>query len=170
MKNGFSADCNLGDIVKKYLDDLTKQLKGVESIDAGIVDNATTEKGIKLEDIIIYNEFGTENIPARSSLRSTLKENKQKYFKNMIRLLQRKHEMKKIGEMLGLTMQRDIVHKIESNITPQNADSTLRAYANWHTKSQSKKGKKKIATGKKTLIWSGQMLKHIKFRVNKKKQ
>lgn len=106
-----------------------------------------------MAEVAFYNEFGTDDIPERSFLRSTIDENNQKYArlyeKLMGAVLENRTTVKKAMGQLAAKAKADVQAKIRSNIPPPNASSTLE--------------KKKPKT--KTLIDSGQLLQSITYEV-----
>lgn len=124
--------------------------------------NATVEIGIhqdaKNEDLSIaeygaYNEFGTENIPERSFMRSTFDENQSDINADMAK----RYDQVKTGKigvhralsLIGLKHAQDIQDKIGSNISPANSESTI--------------ARKKST---KTLIDTGAMRQSIRHKVS----
>lgn len=76
-----------------------------------------------------YNEFGTEDIPERSFMRTTFDEKQQ----DLNAFITRQYDLVKQGKitvyralgLIGLRHQDQIQKKIGSNIQPKNADSTI---------------------------------------------
>ena len=119
-------------------DDLTAGLIILEKNLDGI-DDLTIETGVFEGEIAEYaaaNEFGTKIagrnknviIPERSFLRSTFDDKKviAKVFKKVDRVISfQKINPDVIGSTIGELMVAAVVRKINSNIQPKNADSTL---------------------------------------------
>lgn len=105
-----------------------------------------------MAEVAFYNEFGTEHIPERSFLRSTVDENNRKYVQLYEQLmgavLEGKISVKKAMGLLGEKAKADVQRKIRSNIPPENAESTI---------------DKKKST--KTLIDTGQLVQSITYEV-----
>lgn len=110
-------------------------------------------------DYAIANEFGTKNIPERSFIRSTSDQQGYKWQQSMDKIVDNvisgadgvniENDLYEIGQ----SVRRDIIEKIDSNITPENAASTK---------------KQKLKRGKtKTLIDSGALRQSIEARVKK---
>lgn len=117
-----------GEKYKAVIMAIAKQSMGVK---AGILNNATTPDG---EFIAVYgaaNEFGTDRIPSRSFLRSTVKEQQNRWVDRIAkRLRNRTAERQSVEDALteaGLMMADDIRSKISSNVMPVNAPSTIKA-------------------------------------------
>lgn len=77
------------------------------------------------------NEFGTETIPERSFLRSTVAENESKYIKLDERLIgliiDGKLDTKQASEVLGQQVKKDVQQKIVDLRTPPNSPKTIAA-------------------------------------------
>lgn len=119
--------------------------------DAKNTENKTTRF---VADYAIANEFGTKNIPERSFLRSTSDKQRNKWSKTMDNAATKviatqgtnfDRELYKVGAIV----RSDIIKKINSNISPINAESTKKH----------KKGKNK------TLIEHGVLRSSIEARI-----
>lgn len=102
------------------------------TVDVGIIDAGDHDSGdLTVATIGYINEFGTENIPERSFIRSVLFE-QRKAVLNLKKKLYAKvlrgdvSEEKALG-LLGEFLKAKIVDKIVSLKTPPNAPSTIRA-------------------------------------------
>lgn len=75
-----------------------------------------------------WNEFGTQDIPERSFLRSTINEQRKKYVDNMGKIAKSSIQGKYTPEAgmgrLGRQAEQDIKAKIVAIKTPANAEST----------------------------------------------
>ena len=84
--------------------------------------------GQTIAEVAFWNEFGTATIPARSFMRSTLKEEKSVYkkvFRETYRqMLNQKIVINQAIGILGMKVSSDIQHKITQISTPPNADYT----------------------------------------------
>ena len=83
----------------------------------------------ELAPIAAFNEFGTDTIPERSFLRSTVDENRTKYGTAMgaaiVDVLVRGQTVEQAFGGLGELVQFDIQDKIEAIDHPRNAPSTI---------------------------------------------
>jgi len=129
------------------LKDIEKEIKKLAStsVKVGIFDSSIAEYAT-------FNEYGTENIPARSFMRST--EREQDGWKKDIasaydKLIFKQATSSKVLSMVGEKVKNDIKDKILSNIPPPNAVSTL-----------------KRKKGTKTLIDTGAMLNSVTYQVS----
>ena len=98
------------------------------TVEIGIHQDAKNE-GLSIAEYGAYNEFGTENIPERSFMRSTFDEKKSDINADMAR----RYDQVKTGKigvhralsLIGLKHAQDIQDKIGSNISPANSESTI---------------------------------------------
>jgi hypothetical protein len=145
------------DIDKGIFNSLRK-LKNI-SLEVGVfadAKNTDDTPASYIADYALANEFGTNNIPARSFIRSTTDEQSHKWQKAMDDALSSLIEGRdanldnKLYEV-GQIVRGDIIQKIDSNISPVNALSTQ---------------KKKLKQGKnKTLIDTGALRQSIEARL-----
>ena len=98
------------------------------TVEIGIHQDAKNE-GLSIAEYGAYNEFGTENIPERSFMRSTFDEKKSDINADMAR----RYDQVKTGKigvhralsLIGLKHAQEIQDKIGSNISPANSESTI---------------------------------------------
>lgn len=134
------------------LKDNTKRIKselrkiGNEKLVVGVIDPT-------IAGYATYNEFGTQNIPQRSFLRSTYDEQIGKWQKQLEQdisaIVNMKADSSRVWDMLGEKAKGDVQRKLASNIAPANAPSTIKA-----------KG-----AGKTTLFNTGALLRAITYEV-----
>jgi len=114
------------------------------------------EDGTSVVDVALWNEFGTENMPSRSFVRSAIDDNAEKigrWREEMLgKMINEGWSLEKVLTAMGFRIQVLVQNKIKSNIPPPNAESTLAAKA-------------KDGVGSNTLIWSGLMLRSVAFKV-----
>lgn len=119
------------------------------------------KKGEKSEpatmaEVAFYNEFGTEDIPERSFLRSTVDENNRKYAKLyeqlMGKVMEGKLSVERAMGLLGEKARSDVRKTIRSSVPPPNAPATL--------------ARKKST---KTLVDTGQLSQSITYEVREGK-
>ncbi len=92
-------------------------------------EHPNADRGQTVAEIAFWNEFGTQRIPPRPFLRSTLKNQKQVYklaFKAALKqvLLRKISSPKAIGQ-IGAKVSTDIQSTITSLSTPPNAPMTI---------------------------------------------
>lgn len=132
-----------------------KFVKGFEALDGlGVTIGIHAEEGSELARIAASQEFGTDTIPERSFLRSTLDEQDGAYREataDAIRsVLDGKRSAQTALERLGLRVVRDVQGKIRSGIDPALAPATIAA-----------KG------SSKPLVDTGRLLRSITYQVRR---
>lgn len=110
--------------------DRLKKLGG-GSVKAGVFAKATTPDGDLVAPIAFYHEFGTVNIPARSFLRSTMDEQREKWARQFLGVIQgrllQNGIIKRGLTAVGQSMKADVRDKIKSNIAPTLKPETVNA-------------------------------------------
>lgn len=150
------ADTDIDKIINEFIDNKIKQFSGVKQIKAGVIENATYEDGTKVSEVALKNEYGLDGNPPRSFFRSTEKNKFNEWFNKFTKLCQRDLQIQQIARQIGTMMRNDIIKKIDSNIPPPNAESTLKLYEQkYNTKN------------KKTLIFSSKMRNSIDYEIVK---
>lgn len=136
-----------------------KEVAGKPAVTIGVHENTGKEKGSELTvvEVATFNEFGTENIPERSFIRSTVDQNFESYVQKT-KILQNKCILQQISvskalAVLGELIQLDIIKTINSGVEPANSPETLKA--------KTVNGK----VGTTTLVDSGQMKQSIRYKV-----
>lgn len=105
---------------------------GVQS-DAGVhKDEDASSSGTTVAEIYYWNEFGTERIPERPTLRPTFIDQRQKYISILGKISakamnERGYDMKSAMGKLGETAQQDIQSSIIELKNPPNEQSTIDA-------------------------------------------
>jgi len=120
----------------KTLNSLQRQGNNI-GVDVGFFEDAKTSDGTSIAEYMTYNETGTENedgtelIPARPFMSTTVDKNSDKYKRAEERLLARVAAggMNIVGvyATLGEMIRADIVKAIRNWTQPPNAESTQRA-------------------------------------------
>lgn len=110
--------------------DWKKALEGYnvsgDVLKVGVLEGATYPDGTPVATVAAAQEYGTEHIPARSFMRSTLAEKEKDWVKGVAGYL--KANPGKVREaitVLGELASKDIQEKIESNIAPALALETV---------------------------------------------
>jgi hypothetical protein len=134
---------------------LVKRVKTPGTVDVGIIDAGTHVDGdLTVASIGFIHEFGTEDIPERSFMRSTLREKKKEIITLQKQLLRKivngsSNTVKALG-LLGEVMADFISQKITTLKTPPNAPGTI------------------IAKGSSNpLVDTGQLRNSITYEVNR---
>ena len=143
-------------IVDKGWNRIRRELRraAVQEVVVGIQQGEMND-GQAIAEYAAYNEFGTENIPERSFMRSTFDENlsgiKQDMDRRYGQVLKGELDVSRALGLIGLRHQDQIKDKIGSNLPPPNAPATIE-----------KKG------SSKTLIDTGAMKNSIHYLVRGK--
>lgn len=142
-------------MIKEFL----KRIRGKENayVTIGVHEDAGAyPDGTSVVQVALWNEFGTDNMPERSFIRSTVDENRSKIevwrLEMIENIMTKGWTVNKALEAMGFRIQVLIQNKIKSNVPPPNAESTLA-------------GKRRDGVGSSTLIHSGLMLRSIGYRV-----
>jgi predicted molibdopterin-dependent oxidoreductase YjgC len=129
------------------------------SLKVGVFSDAVNneQKGAAyVADYAIANEYGTERIPERSFLRSTIDEKHDEWSKGLSDVLMNaaKNKTSIDNELykIGAIARSDIIDKIDSDISPKNAPATI---------------KKKGAGKNKTLVDTGVLRSSIEARIGR---
>jgi hypothetical protein len=114
---------------------LTNRVFGVAkskpTINVGVLDGDAPhgDDAISVLQIAIFNEFGTNNIPARSFIRAWFDENEAKLREDLVKLMQSvvqgTRTKEQILELLGQRCVAEIQERISAGIDPPNAASTV---------------------------------------------
>jgi hypothetical protein len=154
MANVRDIDKGLKKILSSFRE-LTKT-----SLNVGVFSDAvnTKEKGASyVADYAITNEYGSKNIPERSFMRSTIDEQGNKWTNSLAdvftNVAKNNLDLNKQLYKTGAIARNDIIAKIDSNINPPNAPSTI---------------KKKGMSKNKTLIDTGILRSSIEARIERK--
>ena len=101
-------------------------------VEVGVIESAAHKEseGLTVADVASYNEFGTETIPERSFMRSTLRKEKSNIKalnKKLLRKITKgKLSTKKGLGLLGQFLSAKISKKIVSIKTPPNKPETIK--------------------------------------------
>lgn len=135
-----------------------KELSKKPSVKIGVLEKSGEHKSLEnsealtVVEVATFNEFGTETIPERSFIRSTVDQNFEDYVEKsrtlQNKIIMQELDVKKALSILGEKIQADIVSAINNGIEPENSPKTIAA-----------KG------SSKPLIDSGQLKQSIKYQV-----
>jgi hypothetical protein len=140
---------------KRFIEKLN-QLKRGPHVKVGVLQNTGTHSGdlLTVAEVAAFNEYGTENIPERSFIRSAIQEHRAELIQITGQLYKQMSEGKLSTEdalgRLGLKIQSLIRNKIDSIEEPPNAERTI-----------ARKG------SSKPLIDTGQMRQAINYEIVK---
>lgn len=114
------------------------------------------DDGVSVVQVALWNEFGTEHSPERSFIRSTLDghiHDVNEWREDLLeKIMEGKITTQKALETIGFRLRELIKNKINSNVPPVNAPSTVAH-------------KKREGVAPRTLVETGLMLRSIEFRV-----
>lgn len=99
-------------------------------MEVGIIDkDIAYPDGTKLVDVALWNEFGTDNIPARPAVRTAIINEQPKLRRKAVRLARDLLYRRKRFDATARILARDMVKAIKRSITawddPPNADATI---------------------------------------------
>ena len=127
----FSLDISTKHDFRK-VDDLLRRMKG-SHVKVGVLrgtgEHPNADSGQTVAAIAAWNEFGTETIPARPFLRTTLRENE--YYRSALldalkAGLVRQADPSKALQLVGIRAASDIRNTIDTNDFAPNAPATVR--------------------------------------------
>ena len=167
----------------KIIDNLLKAAKDKLYVYVGVQKDTAPRKDdlITNAEVALANEFGTDKIPERSFIRSTIKEKRQKYKDMNIRAakkiltsnLDQDSLIKLHLATLGQQAENDIKAKITEIRYPELSKKTIEARRSRLlsvTKSKKQKAKIMAASLDKPLIDTAQLRSSIKYLVSKKQK
>ena len=144
--------------MKKIMSSLGELTK--TSLNVGVFSDAINSKEKDtsyVADYAITNEYGSEHIPARSFMRSTIDEQGDTWTNSLadafMNVAKNGLNINKQLYKTGAVARNDIIDKIDSNINPPNAPSTI---------------KKKGLLKNKTLIDTGVLRSSIEAKIERK--
>lgn len=112
--------------------------------------------GVSVVQVGLWNEFGTETSPARSFIRSTIDEHMGDINRWRVELVKQvlagKITVDKALETIGFRLRELVKNKINSNVPPPNAPSTIAA-------------KRHAGVAPRTLVETTLLLRSIEYRV-----
>lgn len=140
-------------------DSLKKALKQFKTayVTVGVAPGAGEyADGTSVADVALWNEFGTSKIPERSFIRSTLHEHQTQinaWRSSLVeQVLESRMTVHKALDILGFKIRELIRAKINSNIPPPNAPSTIAH-------------KKREGVPPRTLMETGLLARSIEYKV-----
>ena len=114
-----------GDKWRKALSKLAQDK--VIKVRAGVLEGAKTTDGKSVATYAAYNEFGTDNIPARPFMRNTLTRESENWERGLGAFLARGMTPEEALKAVGARMAEDIRKTIDESIDiEENAPSTVR--------------------------------------------
>lgn len=149
------------------------------ALKAGILSDATYVDGMNVATVAFWNEYGTRSAPARPFFRNAVAENKEKWRSILLQLLKAtEYDTHSALSMLGEEMMADIRQQIIDGGFEGNTDATLLLKDRFPMNPEditlddvlqavkdAKDGVKPEGSNNKPLVWTGTMLKSIKYEV-----
>ena len=128
-----TTDRDLG--LRRFIREL--QVARVTEVVVGVHQGDANATGQQIAEYAAHNEFGTENAPERSFMRSAFDENLNDLSADMDRRYSQvvagtKTVYQALG-LVGLRHQDQIKKKIDTNVPPSNAPATIAAKGSSHT-------------------------------------
>ncbi len=153
------AETKLSVTGQDNFDQLLKRMKSIQEayVTIGFHDDAGEYPGGQsVVEVALWNEYGTDQNPARPFFASAMDENAsliQQWQEEVINgILDGKYDVEKGLEVLGFRIKTLVENKIKSNVPPPNAPSTVA-----HKQAE--------GVAPNTLIDTGLMLRSITFKV-----
>lgn len=110
----------------------------VDSVKVGLLKiegHENSSQGLTVQEIALFQEFGTATIPERSFMRSTMNENEKAIEKLIGKLVkevvERKKDKKEALEELAIFIHTKILKKIESSIPPVTKKDGIMLIDTW---------------------------------------
>ncbi|MFT8482706.1 MAG: hypothetical protein ABF689_06815 [Gluconobacter cerinus] len=124
--NGIGRELQ-GGWMKRLLSRVLRRAQALPHLNAGFLEGASPEKdGTPVAMAAYYNEFGTENIPARPFMRRTIAKNQDQWPKLLAASLKAaKGDLEKALDMTAERIVTQIQAEIESLQDPPLAKSTI---------------------------------------------
>ena len=102
-----------------------------KTLQAGILKDTGTNEGVYIADYASWNEYGTEDIPARPFVGSTCDEQSSKWNGVIDKIIDKilvdpSTDVERLINLLGEQVVGDIKEKIANNIPPPNTEGTIR--------------------------------------------
>lgn len=123
VKVGFPAEFTTTTQAKKK----TEPTEGSSVFDSDSI--VVIDENVTVLDVAIWNEFGTENIPERSFLRSAFDKNRKKYEaetkKMLIKIYKSEMGVERALDILGLMIENDIKDMIRNGEFEPNSIATV---------------------------------------------
>jgi HK97 gp10 family phage protein len=100
-----------------------EELDGVITIAVGVMDEATNPRtGGLVVEYAIYNEFGTQHIPARPAMRQTLEYYEDSYEEGFAEMIMQGMDPETAADILAQQMEGDIKNSIAEWTDPPNTE------------------------------------------------
>lgn len=142
---------------KRYEQARRVRTLGGSTLQVGVKKTEAYDDGTLVWEVALYNEFGTDQIPERSFIRSTMKENAallNRWRKELVgKMVTDNWGEQMVLNTLGYRMAELIRAKVMSDVPPENAEST-------------KERKRRLGVPLRTLVETGKLRDAITYTVD----
>ena len=104
---------------------LSKYKEMNASVRVGVLENATYPDGTPVAMVAFWNEYGTKRSPVRAFFRTTVSENKKNWVLSVQNLMKMHNDPKQVMGLIGVNIQEQLVHSINTWSDPPNAPYTI---------------------------------------------
>ena len=95
------------------------------SVRVGVLENATYPDGTPVAMVAFWNEYGTRTSPVRAFFRTTVSEQKKNWVLSVQNLMKIHNDPKQVMGLIGVNIQEQLVHSINTWSDPPNAPYTI---------------------------------------------
>ena len=95
------------------------------SVRVGVLENATYPDGTPVAMVAFWNEYGTRTSPVRAFFRTTVSEQKKNWVLSVQNLMKIHNDPKQVMVLIGVNIQEQLVHSINTWSDPPNAPYTI---------------------------------------------
>ena len=95
------------------------------SVRVGVLENATYPDGTPVAMVAFWNEYGTRTSPVRAFFRTTVSEQKKNWVLSVQNLMKMHNDPKQVMGLIGVNIQEQLVHSINTWSDPPNAPYTI---------------------------------------------
>ena len=95
------------------------------SVRVGVLENATYPDGTPVAMVAFWNEYGTKRSPVRAFFRTTVSEQKKNWVLSVQNLMKMHNDPKQVMGLIGVNIQEQLVHSINTWSDPPNAPYTI---------------------------------------------
>lgn len=104
---------------------LSKYKEMNASVRVGVLENATYPDGTPVAMVAFWNEYGTKRSPVRAFFRTTVSEQKKNWVLSVQNLMKMHNDPKQVMGLIGVNIQEQLVHSINTWSDPPNAPYTI---------------------------------------------
>ena len=104
---------------------LSKYKEMNASVRVGVLENATYPDGTPVAMVAFWNEYGTRTSPVRAFFRTTVSEQKKNWVLSVQNLMKMHNDPKQVMGLIGVNIQEQLVHSINTWSDPPNAPYTI---------------------------------------------